>query len=148
GLILDGMYSTTADPVVGGIKFSSDTFDLMNIQVLNCEIVNCGQHGILQGGQGFLIANCRSHRNGFGIGPDASDLFPPGAGPYYGYGMYYSGGHGIVHNCEFFENAKYGIHMYSQSGFGGIPPYSIVNEVYQNKIHDNGVMGSPNVLFA
>src|SRR5262249_8077313 len=52
------------------------------------------------------------------------------------------------HNCEFFQNAKYGIHMYSQSGFGGVPPYSIVNEVYQNKIHDNGVMASPNVLFA
>lgn len=118
-MTLNGLILDAVNVALDCVKFTSGATDG---RLLNCEIKNAPQQGVLNTGNanGLLIDGCHIHHNGTSAQLDHG---------------FYTGQTGvIVRNCEIDHNASHGLHF-----FGG-PTYASYT-VDNNYIHDNGGRG-------
>ncbi len=125
-------YMIIQDMIIDAVNVSDNGFYIANgsnhIRLLRLEIKNAQDHGVhFSFGNPAIspdyneILKCRIHDNG-----SIADL---------DHGVYMSSSHNLVDGCEFYNNAAYGIQVYSGS-------YAVGNNTIRNsKFHSNARLG-------
>lgn len=109
GFVIDG---------TGGLNGIVSGEDSHHIHILNSEVMNAPIQGILlnKGSEYFEFVNLRIHNNGT---------------TWQHHGIYISTSHHLVKDCLIYENAGWGVHIFSASNN---PSFNLV---INNKIHNN-----------
>ncbi len=125
-IIIDGFILDGSNVVYDVIKFQYGSTSGHHIRIQNCEVMNAPRQGILVtvGADYNEFINLKIHDNG------SSD---------YDHGIYISSHHNLVEGCEIYNNAGWGVHIYSVAGK---PSF---NTVRNNKVYDNANAGSRGV---
>lgn len=119
--------------VRGGLSITGDTLEEHGIIIQNNEITRIPLNGILTGfAYGVDLIGNHIHDVG-----KNGDFDPP-----YGYGVYYSGGNGIIDGNHIHDVGRYGIQLYVQA-VGHLHD----NIIRNNRIHDTGVMLAGGPIF-
>jgi hypothetical protein len=125
---IEGLVLDAARVLYDAVKITAGDGVASHIRLLNCEIMNAPQQGVLvtQVGADYNeFVNCKIHDNG-------TDNF--------NHGMYLETSHNLVDGCEFYNNAGYGIQIYKGNGVSGQDAsYNLVENCV---IHDNGLYGN------
>lgn len=102
----------------GGLNGIASGEDSHNIHILNSEVMNAPIQGILlnKGSAYFEFVNLRIHNNGT---------------TWQHHGIYISTNHHLVKDCMIYQNAGWGVHIYSASNS---PSFNLV---INNKTHNN-----------
>jgi parallel beta-helix repeat protein len=97
-----------------------------HVRFINVEVKNARGSGILGGGDGFEYINMKVHDNGRTVNLD--------------HGFYLTKSNQLVDKCEVYNNAAFGVHIYTVTSASGSRANN--NTVRNNLIHNNAKLGA------